>query len=63
MDYMNDYIAKQTHKFYGQWEKTIKLHVRDKPKYMPKFLWKKILRMVLQQSTYDDFNTIKRDFK
>ena len=50
----NDVIAEQVQRMAmgsaQEWEKVLKLHIRPKPKWMAKSMWRHLIRMVLYQT-------------
>lgn len=44
-------IATQRETFLNLWEMNLSLCIKKKPRYLPKFIWKRLLNIVLVQSS------------
>lgn len=49
-DFLNDYVAKQVNKINENWETTLRLHVKPRPIWMPRFVWSRLVALVFIQT-------------
>ena len=47
---MTGVVAKMSRRIGEDWEHTLQLHIQPKPRWMPLWLWRRLLLMVLRQS-------------